>query len=53
MELEEHESFFVIKAGVAYAFPIGDWSHLGISVAYDWKEIYGAWSAGLSIGKRL
>ena len=52
-ELEEHESFFVIKAGAQYEFPIGDWWDIELSLSYDWKEVYGSWSFGLAVGKRF
>lgn len=52
-ELEEHENFFVIKVGAEYEFPIGDWWDISISAAYDWKDVYGSWSFGVSIGKRF
>lgn len=52
-ELEENESFFVIKAGSEYEFPIGNWWDISISLGYDLKDVYGSWSLGLSVGKRF
>ncbi len=53
IEIEDHENFFVIKVGTEYGFPLPNWWDLAVSLTYDWKDVYGAWSLGVSAGKRF
>lgn len=55
IEIEDHENFFVIKVGTEYSFPLANWwgGDLAVSLIYDWKDVYGAWSLGVSAGKRF
>lgn len=53
IELEQHETFFVLKLGTQFGLPLGKWWDLGGSVTYDWNEVYGTLSLGISVGKRF
>lgn len=51
-ELERNESFFIMKAGMDYLFPLPKDYNLAIGFSYDNKgKIYDAWTFGISIGK--
>ena len=53
-EFEQNESFFIIKMGAEYVFPLPKYFDLGVGFSYDNKnKIYDGWTFGLFIGKRL
>jgi len=53
MELEKNKNFFVLKFGLDYAFIItGPWA-TGFTFAYDFKEEYNSWSAGLAVVRKF
>ncbi|MBR9999273.1 MAG: hypothetical protein KFF73_09895 [Cyclobacteriaceae bacterium] len=53
-EFETNESFFIVKMGAEYTFPLPKSFDLGFGFSYDNKnKIYDAWTFGLFIGKRL
>jgi hypothetical protein len=53
-EFEANESFFIIKMGAEYIFPLPHSFDLGVGFSYDKKDkMYDAWTFGLFIGKRF
>lgn len=53
-EFEANESFFIVKMGAEYVFPLPKSFDLGFGFSYDNKnKLYDAWTFGLFIGKRI
>lgn len=54
MEWENNENFFLMKFGLEYEFEMQNAWDITPAFAYDLKDgKFGAWSLGISIGKRL
>jgi len=53
-EFERNESFFIFKTGADYIIPLPKDFDIGLGISYDMKKnLYDAWTFGLTIGKRL
>ena len=53
-ELEKHQSFWVLRAGLEFEIEMGNNWDLAPSFIYDLKEsVYDSWTIGLAVGKRF
>jgi hypothetical protein len=52
-EFEAHESFWLLRVGAEYAFPLPAQWAVAATVIYDHKEVYDAWSLGVVFAKRF
>lgn len=52
-EFEQHENFAVLKVGTEIAKSFQDGWGVGLTLAYDIKEVNSSASFGVSVGKRL
>ena len=52
-EFESHDSFWLLRVGTEYAFPIPNQWSIAVTLIYDHKEVYDSWSLGVAFAKRF
>jgi hypothetical protein len=52
-EFESHGSFWLLRVGAEYAFPIPRQWSIAVTAMYDHKEVYDSWSFGVAFAKRF
>lgn len=53
-ELEQHENFFLVRAGTEYSFEITENFEIALNLLYENKdEVYDTWTFGIAFNKKL